>query len=66
MPSVQGHVDIGKELKEEIAMLKYGTSSLLHIKYMRGVHGSGFLIFEPGIVRNDIRHYEFGRCSGSF
>ena len=40
-------VDISKEVKAEVSQLKKKTSSLFHIKYMSGVHGSGFLVFEP-------------------
>ena len=41
------HIDISKAIKAEVAQLKKPTSSLFHIKYMGGVHGSGFLVFEP-------------------
>lgn len=40
-------VDISKAVKAEVAELKKKTSSLFHIKYMSGVHGSGFLVFAP-------------------
>ena len=43
----EAHVDISKAIKAEVAQLKKRTSSLFHIKYMGGVHGSGFLVFEP-------------------
>lgn len=43
-------VDISKALKAEVSQLKKRTSSLFHIKYMTGVHGSGFLVFEPSEI----------------